>query len=289
MRPVMDLKNDFDVIASLGDIVDVLKTATLIQFRTFHARATPLTDFSKEAEEIFSHLRLRLEEDKGRHPFFYRRNDLPSLIVIVSSEEGFLGEINTLLINAALDQRKRQDDEILVIGERGARYLEDLKLKFTFFPGLTDEISAIEVQRVSDFLLGAYRKRVGRVLVVYPAFLSLMVQKITIWKGLPYLQKGEVLSSLGSSDLKKDILVEPSAARALEGAVDLWFNSKLTQIFWSSKLAEYAARIMHLEGSGQELSQRRKDLSTEYFRQVHTLRDKVIREITSSRQIAGVR
>lgn len=283
MRPVVELKSDFEMVASLGDIVDILKTATLIRFRIFHSREKPLPDFTQEAENIFSDLKIRLDEDKVRHPFFYRRDSLPTLILIVSSDEGFLGEINTLMINAALDQRQGKDDELLVLGERGARYLEDMKLKFTFFPGLTDDVSLAEVQRVSDHLLEAYRKRVGRILVVYPDFITLMSQKVTLWEGLPFSQK--TVRTEGSA---RELLVEPSVGRALEGAVELWFAGKLLQIFWSAKLAEYAARIMHLEGSSQELSFRRKSLSKEYFRQVHSIRDKVIREISASRKI-GVR
>ncbi len=283
MRPSSELKQDFDVMAGLGDIVDVLKTATMVQFRTFQAREKPDVVFVREAEDILLDILARMEGDHVRHPFFYDRSALPSLILVVSSDEGFLGEINTQIVNAALDQRSSSYDEMIVLGSHGARYLEDMKIKHTIFPALTDKVSPAEVQKITDVLLDRYRKAVGRLIVVYPEFLSLTSQKVSVWRGLPSLERAAKPQLRAGAE---GLLIEPTPTRVLEGLIELWFASKMFQLFWSSKLAEYAARIMHLEGSSQELQLRRKKLSLEYFRQVHTLRDKVIREITSSRQIA---
>ena len=80
-------------------------------------------------------------------------------------------------------------------------------------------------------------------------------------------------------------MVEPSFGSVIEILVELWMGVKLLEIFWSSKQSECAARIMHLEGSTQELTQLNRKLTFEYFRQVHSLSDKTIREISVSRNL----
>jgi hypothetical protein len=44
---------------------------------------------------------------------------------------------------------------------------------------------------------------------------------------------------------------------------------------------------MHLEGSAQELIQLKQTLAFEYFRQLHSARDKTIREISASKVLLG--
>jgi F0F1-type ATP synthase gamma subunit len=83
------------------------------------------------------------------------------------------------------------------------------------------------------------------------------------------------------------LLVEPSVTRVLNSLIELWAGFKLLEIFWLSKQSEFAARIMHLEGSTQEISHLRQRLSFEYFKQVHALKDKVIREISASKIMLG--
>ena len=133
---------------------------------------------------------------------------------------------------------------------------------------------------IRDYVFNAFREKPGRVVVVYPMFVSLMLQKIMVWQAFPYKPAAvDVPEAWHAEDP-----MEPSSMRVAEGAAEMWFGAKLLEIFWTSKLAEYAARIMHLEESGQGLKHREKGLLTEYFRQVHASRDKIIREITASRQ-----
>jgi ATP synthase F1 gamma subunit len=275
MRPLAELKQDFEVTRGIGDIIDVLKTTALIQFHTFQLREKPNEDFVKEIE---TSLQLLAQKDI-HHPFLYDREILPSAIVTITSDEGFLGELNTLLVNASLDQLKSKDDEIIILGERGARYLEDVNQSFTNFPGISDEVKYKEVEILKGYLLKGYRKKFGRIYVIYPEFISLGVQKVTVWQPLPYA----ILRAQATAPTTEEILIEPSLKRVLEGLIELWLGFKLLDIFRSSKQSEFAARIMHLEGSTQELSHLKQKLSFEYFRQVHALRDKVIREISASK------
>jgi len=86
-----------------------------------------------------------------------------------------------------------------------------------------------------------------------------------------------------------EMLFEPSLIKLSESVVKLWLGFRIEELFWSSKQAEFAARIMHLEGSTQELNLLKQKLSFEYFRQIHGLRDKVIREISASKILLNKR
>ena len=58
---------------------------------------------------------------------------------------------------------------------------------------------------------------------------------------------------------------------------------KLYDVFLESKLSECAARIIHLEGSREEIVSVNKRLLYVYFKQLHEKSDKNIREIFASR------
>ncbi len=216
------------------------------------------------------------------HPYLFDRKGMPSLIIAVTSDEGFLGELNTVLVNSAADLINNTDDELVVLGERGAKYFEDMGLKFTIFPGITEEARFGEAEKIRDYVLSGYRKKYGRVFVVYPRFISFVSQKVEKTCILP-VEFQDGLSTQISTNLLEEILIEPNKKTVLETLVKLWSGIKLIEIFWTAKLSEYGARIMHLEGSTQELIHQKKRLSFEYVRFLHGLKDKSIREISASK------
>lgn len=285
MRPASALKQDLEVVRTLGDLIDVLKTTAIIQFRAFQRKQKTNRNFFNEIEDCF---RLLLTK-KVVHPYLFDRQALPAAILVVTSDEGFLGELNTMLINTALDQKRQRQDEIIVMGERGARYLEDMLENFKFFPGISDQMNYSEAESIRDYLIEGYHKRFGRVLIVYPEFISLASQKVSLFRLLPWSEVSYEKEKAVSGSLATELLIEPDPYRVLETMIGLWTAFKLQGIFWSSKQAEFAARIMHLEASTQEISQMTQKFSLEYFRQVHALKDKVIREISASKILLSKR
>jgi F0F1-type ATP synthase gamma subunit len=86
-----------------------------------------------------------------------------------------------------------------------------------------------------------------------------------------------------SAQAVREFIIEPSLAHVQRRVAGLLLEYRLYQIFWSSKLAEYSARIMHLEGSSRELTRISARHRLEYFKYIHSLSDKTIREIVASR------
>jgi len=277
MITLAKLKRSLEFNKSLGTIIDILKTTALVQFRSFQYKDKPNAEFLKEIEDPFDIFWIK----RIKHPYFFERLSLPSAIIIITSDEGFLGGLNTLLINAALEHRRSKKDELIVLGERGARYLEDIKENFVPFPGISAEAGWKEPEKVASYVLGGYKKKFGSIFVSYPKFISLTHQKVEALQLLPRL-----LGEGSKSDLSRataEVSIEPTDSRVVEAAVELWVRYRLFEIFWLSKQSEFAARIMHLEGSTHELSSLNQRLRFDYFRRVHALSDKTIREISAAK------
>lgn len=286
MLPIGKLKSNLEFNKSLGGIIEALKIAASLQLRQFQEKKPLCEGFLKELRDCLA----MLEAMKLTHPFFKVRRDLPRCIVGITSDEGFLGELNTLIINTLLDQRKFKDkDKIVVLGERGVGYLKDSDISCTAFPGIKDELSFQEVDNLKNYLIKEYLKGgFGEIVVVYSKFISITTQQVNVLQLIPF--SFELISQIqDDGEAKKpaipfeDLLLEASSSDVIEGLMDLWSRYILSDVFYSSKLSELSARLMHLDGSEQELTQVNKRLKLEYFRHVHMLADQTIREISASR------
>ncbi len=249
--------------------------AATLQFNQFRVHQEPTESFYALLNAAYSSIPL----DISTGSFFNPPENLPGLIVLVSSDGGFLGELNTLLINRLLDSKRKQD-EIIVLGQQGINYLNEAKIGFKSFESPGDKLETPKMGVLRDYLAKRYfNQEISRVTVIYSKFINITTQQPEIENLLPLERKENVVRK------GKEILIEPDIKAVLEGWIKLWLDFRFYHIFWSSKLAEYAARIMHLEGSVQELTKINHHLRMEYFKYLHGLSDKSIRELSAARVV----
>jgi F-type H+-transporting ATPase subunit gamma len=275
----------------LSGLIDVLKGIASSQFRHLQAKREYFARFNRCLDSFFEILSMA----EVVHPFLNLEFSLSSsCIVMLTSDEGFLGELNSRVINAGLNQR-RENDTLIVLGERGANSLEELGESFLYFPGITEEIKHEQAEELRDYLIQGYlNKKFGKVVMVYPKFISFAIQEVKTEQLLPYpLVAGErelepKIKEPEFQIWQTQILVEPSAERIVDYLIRLWMMQNIYDLFWESKLSECAARVIHLEESSQVVAGLNKKLQFSYFRLLHQLSDNNIREIFASRVSAKI-
>jgi F0F1-type ATP synthase gamma subunit len=89
--------------------------------------------------------------------------------------------------------------------------------------------------------------------------------------------------SLVSPEDLKDIILESYLGDIIEYLVYIWIGQKFYEVFGLSRLAEFAARFVHLEGSHQRLKDMDAKVRLEYFRVRHELIDRNMRELFAAR------
>ena len=212
--------------------------------------------------------------DRCHHPFLLEPAK-PRGLVIMTSDEGFLGGLNAMVIQKALAARGDDEAELMVIGEKGEIYLKDLNERFTPFPGVGEHIDSRDVERLRDHIVEQFLlRKFGSVEVFYPRCFSFTHQELDSFQLLPC--KRSWLKAVPEDPA--EAYFEPSVSSVVEYLIRLWMGRKLHEVFWQSRLSELAVRATHLEASLQGLGEQKKKLTLQYFRSKHEVTDTSIRE-----------
>jgi F0F1-type ATP synthase gamma subunit len=174
--------------------------------------------------------------------------------------------------------------ELIVVGESGERYLKDIGKECTAFRSAADAEGrcALAKELTKHITQGLREERFGRVGIFYPNPVSFLIQKVEAIEIFP-------LTAFFSQEVKTgtdfDTILESPEEGIIEYISEAFIEHKLIELFEDSKLAEFAARAVHLERSGQELEDKKKQLQRRYFRVAHEIIDKNTRELFSSQII----
>lgn len=278
MIPVAQIKKDLSYSRDLTDTIDVLKLMATSEFGNLSSRK-PKRDMLKERIiECFGLLRAISETN----PFFIEQKGIPKGYLMICSDEGFLGEVNALVVGAAMKRGLEEKAKFAVLGEKGKKILSETGVEFDSFPGIENDIDMKEIIKISDYIMDLYKKKkISAMYVSYMKFGSFTSHHLDVAKLLPCGELIDYIKETGKKD--SETLIEPNPYYVLEYLVKLWIECNMHDIFWSSKLSEWSVRAMHLEQSSDELKKVNRDLRFKYFKSVHALNDKVIREIFAAR------
>ena len=283
MLQMTRLRKDLQFNNLMDSIIEVLKGVASAEYFHLQRKRKGFGDFEGYLKDFFQIVSL----GDFQHPFLGAPSS-PNNIVLITSDTGFLGKLNISVVDSAIGQY-RSEDLLTVIGRQGARYLEEQGIKFNYFPGIDDSISYEGVLRLRDYIISSFlSKKMGGATIIYPHFISFAAQKTQQFQLLPckFLFPQEATSKTEmQAPLKEEIIIEPSLKRVIEYLVRIWIGQLVHIVFWESKLSEWAARVMHLEESSNEIKDQDKKLKLRYFRLLHQISDKNIREVFSSRLV----
>lgn len=277
MAALIEAKKELKFNQEFVQLIEVLKQIAASQFQAHLRKKERFERFLTSFEGFFKMVDLVTKE----HPLVCNVSETTGLVMI-TSDEGFMGGLNTIVIQTALNRVERERRRLVVVGSRGADYLRDMGEECVFFPGIIPESRYEQAVKLKDFLVESVLKgKFGTVLLAYPRPISFAVLKPEVVFLLPcaqLFQKGgeELLSS------KQKVLIESPIPSIVEYLVEMWLVYKLCEIFEDSKLAEFAARTQRLEQSYDTLSRKGEALKHRYFRSRHEFVDKGMRETFAS-------
>lgn len=277
MKTFSIIKKDLEFNHGLSSLIEALKNIAVSQYHALERKLKAFEIFLLAIEGFFDFI----DSSSIEHPFLKPLNKSQA-VVAITSDSGLLGGLNMQVISAALKELETIPGKLIVIGERGKAYARESSIPFIFFSGIKDEEGYSQAMQIRDYLVGGVLKGSFSMLkVVYPKPVSFTVQRVEIVSFLPF-QRPSAKQPATSEEIL-NIIIESRFEDIVEYLVFLWIGQKLYEIFGLSRLAEFAARYMHLEESSQKLKEMDKNLKLQYFRIRHELIDRNMRELFSAR------
>lgn len=272
-----------------GELVQLIETLKNIAASQYHIMEKEKARF-REFMEAFAGFFRVVNLVGVRDPLVDVMSDVLA-IVVVTSDSGFMGGLNQGVIRAALQTQGAMPDEkvkYVVIGEKGSLIFSDRAQPFESFRGINQETIYEQAVAVKDFIVQeVLAGRMGRVVVAYPRPLSFTAQTIEVINLLPCAElfdknaASEVASFYRGQGIlaeARKVIVESKFSDMVEYLAGVWVTSKLFEVFEDSKLAEFSARAVHLEGSLQKLEKEQKTIRHQFFKASHERIDKGMRE-----------
>ena len=237
--------------------------------------------------------KLNLSGATIEHQFFEKREVKTRGILILSTDKGLCGPLNTNLFRKVVEEVKG-DAKFIAVGRKATQFISrsqrDLIADFT----ISDKVSFSEIRPMLKLMIDAYISGdIDTIEVAYPSFVNVLVQVPVIQSLLPIVDLREVLDELkkrvkGGDDVlkarsdKREMTFEPTPEELLAQLPDLYVKIIIYQLLLETRAAEYSARMVAMKAATDNASTLVDDLTLDYNKARQAAITQEILEIAAS-------
>ncbi len=230
--------------------------------------------YSDKLDEVLADLAAVLDGED--HPLLASREDGKRLIVLITTDRGLAGPLNTNIIRFAAREITQYPGDLTVVtvGRKGRDAMRragvPLEAHFAGFgdrPGFADVLPLARLI-TDDFLAGTY----GRVDIIFPRFVSTLTQRPEQFELLPIKPTPDTEGIPGNQ-----FIFEPSASAVLERLVPRYVATRLYQAVLEAKASEELSRMVAMKAATENAEDLIEDLTLSYnkVRQTNITREMI--------------
>ena len=187
-----------------------------------------------------------------RHPFLVSRDSVKRVgLIVITTDKGLCGALNTNLLRMALNQYKAwqaegEEIDVCALGNKGFGFMQRLGANLVSHaiqlgdrPQMDKLIGAVKV------MLDSYtRDRFDRLMIGYTRFINTMKQEPVIEQLLPL--SGE---RLGAPETVWDYIYEPEAKAVLDQVMTRYIEAIIFQAVAENMASEQSARMVAMKAA----------------------------------------
>ncbi|MEY2681204.1 MAG: hypothetical protein RL661_1435 [Pseudomonadota bacterium] len=252
-------------IKNTQKITRAMEMVAASKMRKTQDRMQATRPYSRKIAQIIKHLATANPE--YRHPYTIARSAKRIGMIVVSSDRGLCGGLNSNLFRQAIRRMREWNDsgvpiELSIIGQKGASFFgsigADVVAQATRLgdkPHLEDIIGVIKVM-LDDYAEG----KIDEVHLLYNEFVNTMTQKPKLIKLLPVSPEEIVEESKG----QWDYIYEPDAKEVLDQLLVRYVESLVFQGLVENSACEQAARMVAMKSASDNAGKLIKELQQIY-------------------------
>ena len=284
MASLRDIKRRIKSVRNTSQITKAMQMVASAKMRRAQELALKGRTYMSALANVLKHLQDTLT-DGAASPLMEQREKGKKLIIVVSTDRGLCGGLNSNLFKEVLQKCDADADYITVgvkLNTQLARAERNLVATFT----IGDTVEEAELKPIfqlvrKGFTDGTY----NRVEVIYQKFINVMVQRPELVTILPIsqddLSKVEVQDD-GTEKDNANFLLEPDPKALLNAILPLYFGHQLVQMILEGKASEQSARMVAMKAATENAKTLIGELTLEYNKARQTQITNELLEITTA-------
>lgn len=274
MPSTRDIRRRIKSVKSTAQITKAMQLVAAAKMKKAQDQATNGRAYAETMNKILVALRDAAEE--GSHPYFAEGKGSKTLVLVIASDKGLCGALNTNLFKKLVAANLMGECEYITIGRKASQALSRLrKTLIADFP-IKDPAKFIDLRAAGNFLQEKFRSGdYKKVLVVFNNFINtvtvvptveqlLPVDKVTLGGKRSFEGMGSALEVKETSTDIPEYTFEPNAAAVFESILPQYVNNTLYQMLLESRASEHSSRMVAMKNATDNAKQMLKDLSLEY-------------------------
>jgi F-type H+-transporting ATPase subunit gamma len=290
MANLRDIRRRIKSIKNTAQITRAMQLVAASKMKRAQDQATAGRAYADLLNKVL--VNLKEHTDDETHPLLGGQREGRELIVLITTDKGLCGPLNTNLLRLVTEQAPA-NAAFVTVGSKGRQFLARMKRDLLADFHVKDPVDAAETRRVSKFVIekflagGFSTVRVAfnnyiNVIKQEPMFETLLpISPIELGRDKSFVEK---TSAAGHSDTQGGggYLFEPSASAVLDSVVPQYINNQVYQMVLESRASEHSSRMVAMKNATDNAKQIIKDLTLDYNKQRQAAITNELLEITTA-------
>jgi F-type H+-transporting ATPase subunit gamma len=257
MASIRDLRRRIRDVGKIKQITRAMQFVAASKLKRAQDSTLQARPYSEKIDEVLADIAAVLTADE--HPLLAKREGGKRILVLVTSDRGLAGPLNTNTIRFIGRAIMEQKDELAVVtvGRKGRDAMRRSRVPLeAHFAGFGDRPTFSDVLPLARLITdGFISGQFGRVDLVYPRFVSTLVQKPVLDTLLPVEPAQDTEGIPGNQ-----FIFEPSAGAVLEQLLPRYVATRLYQAVLEARASEESSRMVAMKNATENAD----DLIDEY-------------------------
>lgn len=290
------VKNKIVSTKKTGQVTKAMESVSAVKMRKAQERAFAGRPYVHAAMRILS--RLASSPDLRHSNYTTKKEEGKRILVIVTSDKGLAGSVNSAVIKKAEEvvHKYRAEIEVICIGRKAGDFARREKLEIIEeHNNVSDAVTMADIYEMSKVILdrfntGAYKE----IEIIYQNFLSTFEQLPTKRTILPldpaeihYIlrgirpKKGKFSEEIEPATAIVSYTIEPSAEEVLKSLIPRLIEIIIYHALLESKASEHSARMVAMKNATDKSKEVIKALTIKYNKARQTAITAEVSEITA--------
>jgi F-type H+-transporting ATPase subunit gamma len=274
MANLRDIRRRIKSVKNTAQITRAMQLVAAAKMKKAQDQALAGREYAAQLTQVLFDIRKNFSEES--HSMLERREGNRELVLVISTDKGLCGPLNTNLAKA-IRAHTSPDADFVTVGRKLRIMCEKLGKKVIADFTVKDPVPFAQTRPIARFLSTQFLEgNYDKVSIAFTSFVNTLRQEPKVVTLLPIQghkeKESQAYEAVGKGfdteehqkDGFREFTFEPSAAEVLSAILPLYVNYEVFQAHVESRASEHSARMVAMKSATDNAKKFIKELTLEY-------------------------